>query len=131
MKTLTDAVKLRNHLIAVMEETDTKCTQDGRHDLLSVTVAGAGFAGVETVASINDFLRHSMQFYQNLSEHNLRLTLIHPGDVILPELSPELGSYAQRKLEERGVEVRARSRSPRMTGIWSDSRTEQRFERER
>jgi NADH dehydrogenase len=110
MKTLTDAVKLRNHLIAVMEETDTKCTQDGRHDLLSVTVAGAGFAGVETLASINDFLRHSMQFYRNLSEHNLRLTLIHPGDVILPELSPELGSYAQRKLEERGVEVRARSR---------------------
>jgi NADH dehydrogenase len=110
MKTLTDAVKLRNHLIAVLEETDTKCTQNGRRDLLSVIVAGAGFAGVETVASINDFLRHSMQFYRNLSEHNLQLTLIHPGDSILPELGPQLGSYAQRKLEERGVVVRARSR---------------------
>jgi NADH dehydrogenase len=110
MKTLTDAVKLRNHLIAVLEETDTRCTQDAGHDLLSVIVAGAGFAGVETLASINDFLRHSMQFYRNLSKHNLRLTLIHPGDVLLPELSPRLGSYAQRKLEERGVEVRAHSR---------------------
>jgi NADH:ubiquinone reductase (H+-translocating) len=110
MKTLTDAVKLRNHLIAVLEETDTQCSQNGGHDLLSVIVAGAGFAGVETLASINDFLRHSMQFYPNLSEHHLRLTLIHPGDVILPELSPELGDYAQRKLEERGVEVYARSR---------------------
>ena len=110
MKTLTDAVKLRNHLIAVLEETDTKCTQNGGDNLISVTVAGAGFAGVETLASINDFLRHSMQFYPNLSEHNLRVTLIHPGDVILPELSPELGTYAQRKLEQHGVEVRARSR---------------------
>jgi NADH:ubiquinone reductase (H+-translocating) len=110
MKTLADAVKLRNHLIAVLEETDTKCAKDKRHDLLSVIVAGAGFAGVETLASINDFLRHSMQFYPNLSEHDLRLTLIHPGDDILPELSPQLGSYAQRKLEERGVEVRPHCR---------------------
>jgi NADH:ubiquinone reductase (H+-translocating) len=110
MKTLNDAVKLRNHLIAALEETDTKCAQDERRNLLSVMVAGAGFAGVETLASINDFLRHSMQFYRNLSEHDLRVTLIHPGDAILPELSPQLGNYAQRKLEERGVEVRPHSR---------------------
>jgi NADH:ubiquinone reductase (H+-translocating) len=110
MKTLNDAVKLRNHLIAALEETDTKCAQDERRNLLSVVVAGAGFAGVETLASINDFLRHSMRFYRNLSEHDLRVTLIHPGDAILPELSPELGSYAQRKLEERGVDVRPHSR---------------------
>jgi NADH:ubiquinone reductase (H+-translocating) len=110
MKTLSDAVKLRNHLIGVLEETDTRCAQDQRHGPLSVVVAGAGFAGVETLASINDFLRHSMQFYRNLSEHDLRITLIHPGDVLLPELNPELGSYAQRELEERGVEVRAHSR---------------------
>lgn len=110
MKTLTDAVRLRNHLIGVLEETDTQCARDDRHGPLSVIVAGAGFAGVETLASINDFLRHSVRFYRNLSEHDLRITLIHPGDVILPEFDPQLGIYAQRKLEERGVEVRAHSR---------------------
>ena len=110
MKSLTDAVKLRNHLIGVLEEMDTECARDGRHGPLSITVAGAGFAGVETLASINDFLRHSMRFYPNLSENDLRITLIHPGDAILPELNPQLGNYAQRKLEERGVEVRAHSR---------------------
>jgi NADH dehydrogenase FAD-containing subunit len=73
-------------------------------------VAGAGFAGVETLASINDFLRNSLRFYPNLAESDLRLTLIHPGEVILPELSAKLGKYAQRKLEERGIEVMAHSR---------------------
>jgi NADH dehydrogenase len=73
-------------------------------------VAGAGFAGVETLASINDFLRNSLQFYPNLSPADLKLTLIHPGDVILPELSAKLGNYAQRKLEERGIAVMAHSR---------------------
>jgi NADH dehydrogenase len=73
-------------------------------------VAGAGFAGVETLASINDFLRNSLRFYPNLRPEDLKLTLIHPGDMILPELSPRLGKYAQRKLEERGVEVMAHAR---------------------
>jgi NADH dehydrogenase len=110
MKSLSDAVRLRNRLIAILEEADTECAAEHRLDLLSVVVAGAGFAGVETLASINDFLRHSIRYYPNLSEQHLRLTLIHPGDSILPELSPDLGRYAQRKLEARGVDVLARSR---------------------
>jgi NADH dehydrogenase len=32
--------------------------------------------------------------------------LVHPGDVILPELGKELGAYAQKKLAERKVEIR-------------------------
>jgi NADH dehydrogenase len=110
MKSLSDAVKLRNRLIALLEAADTECSQTERRELLSVAVAGAGFAGVETLASINDFLRNSLRFYPNLSPTDLRLTLIHPGDVILPELSPKLGHYGQRKLEERGIEVLAHSR---------------------
>jgi NADH dehydrogenase len=110
MKSLSDAVKLRNRLIALLEAADTECSQEERRELLSMAVAGAGFAGVETLASINDFLRNSLRFYPNLSPADLKLTLIHPGDVILPELSPKLGKYAQNKLEERGIEVLAHSR---------------------
>src|SRR6266702_1130096 len=110
MKSLSDAVKLRNRLIAILEAADTECSLTERHELLSVAVAGAGFAGVETLASINDFLRNSLRFYPYLSSADVRLTLIHPGEVILPELSPKLGHYAQRKLEERGIDVMAHSR---------------------
>jgi NADH:ubiquinone reductase (H+-translocating) len=110
MKSLSDAVKLRNRLIAILEAADTECSLTERRELMSVAVAGAGFAGVETLASINDFLRNSLRYYPNLAAEDLKLTLIHPGDVILPELSPQLGKYAQRKLEERGIEVLAHSR---------------------
>ena len=110
MKSLSDAVRLRNRLIAILEAADTECSLSERRALLSVAVAGAGFAGVETLASINDFLRNSLRYYPNLSLQDLKLTLIHPGDVILPELSPKLGNYAQQKLEERGIEVLSHSR---------------------
>jgi NADH dehydrogenase len=110
MKSLSDAVKLRNRLIALLEEADNETSDEVRREMLSIVVAGAGFAGVETLASINDFLRKSLHFYPHLSADYLRLTLIHPGDVLLPELKSSLGRYTQRKLEERGIDVMAHSR---------------------
>jgi len=77
-------------------------------------VAGGGFAGVETIAGINDFVREAVGFYNNLREDMLRIVLVHPGDVILPELGPKLGHYAQQKLSERGVEILVKTR---VTGV--------------
>ncbi len=78
--------------------------------LLTFVVAGGGFAGVETMAAINDFAREALKFYPHLREDQLRMVLVHPGDVILPELGPKLGAYAQRKLAERKVDIRTNTK---------------------
>jgi NADH dehydrogenase len=109
MKTLGDAIHLRNRVIATLEEADTECA-DGNAALLTFVVAGGGFAGVETMAGINDFVREGLKFYPRLSRDRVRMILVHAGDVILPELGPELGRYAQRKLLRRGVEIMTRAR---------------------
>jgi NADH:ubiquinone reductase (H+-translocating) len=106
MKSLGDAIHLRNHLIALLEEADTECSAAVRGPLLTFVAAGGGFAGVETIAGINDFVREAVHFYSNLRENMLRVVLVHPGEVILPELGEKLGLYAQKKLAERGVEIR-------------------------
>jgi NADH:ubiquinone reductase (H+-translocating) len=105
MKSLGDAIALRNRLIECLEEADPECCRD-KAPLLTFVVAGGGFAGVETVAAVNDFLREALQFYPNLAEAQLRVVLVHDGPVILPELGEPLGIYAQRKLTERKVEIR-------------------------
>jgi NADH dehydrogenase len=105
MKSLGDAIHLRNRLIANLEEADLECCAHVRESLLTVVVAGGGFAGVETLAGVNDFLREALPAYSNLEESQLRLILVHSGEEILPELGPPLGSYARRKLAERGVTV--------------------------
>jgi NADH:ubiquinone reductase (H+-translocating) len=114
MKSLGDAIHLRNQLIEHLEEADTECAVGIREPLLTFVVAGGGFAGVETIASMHDFLHEAIRFYPNLRPEMLRVVLIHPGEVILPELGEKLGAYAQRKLSERGVEVRT---SCRVTGV--------------
>lgn len=106
MKTLGDAIHLRNRLIAQLEEADSECCAQMREPLLTFVVAGGGFAGVETIAGINDFLREAVKFYPRLREEMLRVVLVHSGDVVLPELGEKLGAYAQRKLAEREVEIR-------------------------
>ena len=106
MKSLGDAIQLRNRLIAHLEEADSECAGADRQPLLTFVVAGGGFAGVETIASINDFLRDALPFYPNLQESMLRVVLVHPGDYILPELGEKLGRYADKKLRKRGVEIR-------------------------
>ncbi len=110
LKTLADAANLRNRLIALLEEADSECYADIRQPLLTFVVAGGGFAGVETIASINDFIRESLRFYPNLRPTHVRVVLVHPGGLILPELSAELGAYAQRKMQERQIEVRVNTK---------------------
>ena len=105
MKSLGDAIQLRNRLIAHLEEADTECAGADRSSLLTFVVAGGGFAGVETIASINDFVRDALPFYPNLKPEMLRMVLVHPGEFILPELGENLGRYADRKLREREVEI--------------------------
>lgn len=105
MKSLGDALHLRNHVIQRLEEADFECLSTHRASLLTFVVAGGGFAGVETVAALNDFLREAVTFYPNLSEEMLKIVLIHAGEHLLPEIGEELGRYAERQLARRGVEV--------------------------
>jgi NADH:ubiquinone reductase (H+-translocating) len=106
IKSLSDAIYLRNHLIDLLEQADFECMAAARPELLTVVVAGGGFAGTETVAGINDFLRESVRFYPQLSQDWIRVILVHPGAFILPELGAKLGKYAQKKLLKRKVEIR-------------------------
>ncbi len=116
MKSLGDAIYLRNHLIQNLEEADTECAVQAclREPLMTCVVAGAGFAGVETIAGVNDFVREALRFYRNLHADQIRMVLVHPGSVILPELSEKLGRYAQKKLAQRGIEIRI---EVRVTGV--------------
>jgi NADH dehydrogenase len=105
MKSLEDAIVLRNRMIAHLEEADPDCSADARPSLLTMVVVGGGFAGVETVAGMRDFLESALTSYSNLRPSMLRLVLVHSGPHLLPELGERLGQYAESKLRARGVEV--------------------------
>jgi NADH:ubiquinone reductase (H+-translocating) len=115
MKSLDDAVALRSRLIEHLEEADFECCSELRERLLTFVVAGAGFAGVETIAAANDFVRDVIRFYPNLRKEMVRFVLVDYAPGILPELDAKLSTYAQQKLAQRGIEIRLKTAVNGMT----------------
>ncbi|HKQ37734.1 MAG TPA: NAD(P)/FAD-dependent oxidoreductase [Verrucomicrobiae bacterium] len=105
MKSLSDAALLRNRMVALLEEASLERDEARRKELLTFVAAGGGFAGVETIGAVNDFVRESLKFYPALHEESIRVVVVHPGKFILPELGEDLGRYAEEKLSERKVEI--------------------------
>ena len=109
-KYLGDALTLRNRVIHTLEEADIEPDPQVRRALLTFVVAGGGFSGVEVVAELNDFVRAVARNFRHLNAGDIRVILVHAGEVIFPELPRSLAEFAQRLLSKRGVEVRLRTR---------------------
>ncbi len=102
LKTIGDAITLRNHVIARLEQADVAQDPLERRRQLTFVVAGGGFAGVEIMAGLCDLVRGVRRYFPNVVDE-AEFVLVHRRDRILPETEPELGDYALRKLRHRGV----------------------------
>ena len=110
LKTLADAMHLRNHVIDMFEYADLERDPDLRRRLLTFVVAGGGFAGIEVAAELNDFLLIARRFYKNIHPDEVLLVVVVSSSRIMPEISGDLASYALRKLKEQGIEIRLNTR---------------------
>ena len=106
MKTIHDALLLRNWLIALLERAEVEEDPERRRSLLRIVVAGGGFAGVETIGAINDFLADIARHYPRASAALPSLVLVESHGRLLPEFEPAFGTYTEGKLREAGIEVR-------------------------
>jgi NADH:quinone reductase (non-electrogenic) len=105
-KTLREAIRIRNGVIDAFERAELEADPARRKELLTFVIAGAGFAGVELAGALNDFARGMLADYPALRPDDLAVVVVHPGDRILPELSPALAAYALERMTARGVTFR-------------------------
>ena len=127
IKTINDAINLRNHIIYLLEQSDqlllssvssanvdnipdytdnAKTLAQLQKKLLTFVIVGGGFAGVETAGEINDFIRDSAkEHYHNINSNNIGVKLVHSSDRLLPEMSEELAEFALERLRKSGIEI--------------------------
>ena len=127
IKTINDAINLRNHIIYLLEQADqlllsalptadvdntygyidnAKTLAELQKKILTFVIAGGGFAGVETAGEINDFIRDSVkEYYHNIESNNIRVIIVHSDDRLLPEMSKELAEFALERLHKSGIEI--------------------------
>jgi NADH dehydrogenase len=104
-KTIQEAIWLRNHVLARLDGATQAEDPQRRRALLTFVFVGAGYAGVEALAELEDLIRDAMKVYPTLHRSDLRWVLVEAGPRILPELPRDLAVYAHRLLVERGIEV--------------------------
>jgi len=106
IKSLSDAVALRDRSIALLEAASAEPAAEQRHALLHLVVVGSNFTGVEVAGEFHMFLRAASRRYPSLKPDDCRVTLVEIASRILPALDEDLAAYAQRHLERRGISVR-------------------------
>jgi NADH dehydrogenase len=111
LKLVGDAMAIRNRVLQRIARIELEADPRLRRQLGRFVVVGGGFSGVEVAGEIADFLRGARRFYPRVADGELRVTLLHDGERLLPELPAALGDAAARSLRRRGVDVRLRERA--------------------
>ncbi|MGC1134556.1 MAG: NAD(P)/FAD-dependent oxidoreductase [Nitrososphaeraceae archaeon] len=112
MKTVGDAMLLRDQVINMLEQADVEHEDEElKKRLMTFVVVGGGFSGVETVGELNDFIRDSIRdYYHNLEKNDVKIILVNSGDRLLPEVPAELADFTLQKLDTNGINVMLNTR---------------------
>ena len=129
LKNYFDCLRVRNHLLAMLEIAETETDPIERRRLLHFVIAGGNYAGIEVAAELAEFLDDlTGRDFRHINREECRVTVVHSGNQILPELGrrfPRLSAHAANVLRQRGVSlelgVRLKSATP-LDAVLSDGR---------
>jgi len=109
-KTVGEAIYLRNHVLTQLDIAASAQDEDVRRKALTFVFVGAGFAGVEALAELEDMARDACRYYPGIEPEDMRWLLVEATHRILPEVGPEMGQRAQEELRSRGIDLRLGTR---------------------
>jgi NADH:ubiquinone reductase (H+-translocating) len=105
-KSLPDAVGLRNHVLRTLEAAETVEDPAVRQAWLTYVFVGAGYAGLEGLAELQDFAADVIELYPRCRTQGMRWILVEARDRVMPEIPESLAAFAERELRGRGIEIR-------------------------
>ena len=109
MKTLNDAVVLRNRVIDMLEQAENETDPILRKSFLNFVVVGGGFAGIETAGELMDLLLDARKHYPSIHKKDLRVIVLEALGMILPGFNQKLAGFAKDKMVERGIDIRLKT----------------------
>jgi len=107
LKTLVDAVAVRNKVLQAFEQAEAEEDPSRHRDLLTFILVGAGPTGVEMAAALAVLVRSTLQSeFRRIDPASARVVLVDMAPRVLPTFSEDLSTAAKERLQKLGVEVR-------------------------
>jgi NADH:ubiquinone reductase (H+-translocating) len=105
LKSIEEAVEIRNRLIGNFERASALPASPERDRLLTVVVVGGGFAGIEVFAELRSLATYLLRYYPTISFDEVQFHLIEAMGRIMPEVSQKTSEWVLRDLERRAAFV--------------------------
>jgi NADH dehydrogenase len=105
-KSLPEAIELRNRVIRTLEVAETLENPEERKTWLTYVFVGAGYAGLEGLAELQDFAADVIDLYPRCRTQGMRWILVEARDRVMPEIPADLADFATRQLRGRGIAIR-------------------------
>jgi NADH dehydrogenase len=109
-KTISEAIALRNRALLNLEIAESLEDSEDRKPYLTFVFVGAGYAGVEGIAELQDLVAEVSERYPRVRLAGTRWILVEAEDRIMPEIPPKLAAFTTSELRARGIEVRTNTR---------------------
>jgi len=122
MKSLDDALYLRGQIFGAFEEAEAETDEERRRALMTFVVVGGGPTGVEMAGTIADLAKDTLpRDFRHIDTRKARVVLIEAGPRVLAGFPDDLSAYAQKSLEQLGIDVMRKIVS-RVAGMNDDIR---------
>ena len=106
MKTVPEAMGLRNALLSNFERALTCATEEERQELLNVVIVGGGATGVEIAGALSEMKRYVIPYdYPDMDSSLMQIYLIEAGDRLLAGMSQDSSKKAYDFLTSMGVDI--------------------------
>ncbi|HEY2632374.1 MAG TPA: NAD(P)/FAD-dependent oxidoreductase [Solirubrobacteraceae bacterium] len=106
LKSLSDATALRNQVLTCLDIAESLQDPALRAEYLSFLFVGAGYAGLEGLAELQDFATQAIQLYPRCRAEGMRWVLVEARERIMTEVPLSLSAFAARELLGRGIEIK-------------------------
>ncbi len=106
LKSLMDAIALRDRGIRLLELANTIEDAAKRRELLTLVVVGANFTGIELAGEYHAFLHDAARRYPNIKKSDIRTVVLEFGNRVLGGTTESLAKWCVETLTKRGVEIR-------------------------
>ena len=106
MKTLQEALHIRNHVLHMFERANKReDSEEERRRMLTFVVVGGGPTGIEEAGALAELVNVQKKEFHRLNFDEVSVKLIEATPHVLPMLTQDLQDEVVRVLREKGVEV--------------------------
>jgi len=107
LKTLADAVAIRNKFLQALEQAEAEEDPSRHRDLITFILVGAGPTGTEMAGALAVLVRGMLKSaFRRIDPASARIVLVDMAPRVLPPFSLDLSRAASERLKQLGVEVR-------------------------